>query len=258
MSGSQPGLMTGAAGVDRARPCRYPSAMTILPNPVDVAITSRHSVRAFLDTPVPLALVTHLLEVAARAPSGTNMQPWRVHVLAGAARDAFCTALHDAFMARITDDASEWQYYPHPLFEPYISRRRKVGWDLYGLLGLGRGDREKIRRQHARNFLFFGAPVGMICTIDRRLMIGSWLDYGMFLQNITIAARGHGLHTCPQAIFSEYPRTIRKLLGLSDEEVIVCGMALGHIDPTAPENTLITDREPVEGFATFAGFTNNG
>ena len=226
----------------------------IAPNDVDQAILSRRSVRAFLPTPVPDDLVVHMLAAAARAPSGTNMQPWRVHALAGAARDRFCDAMESAFLAGITDDGAEWDYYPDPLFEPYLARRRKVGWDLYGLLGIHRGERDKIQRQHARNFRFFDAPVGLICTMDRRLKFGSWLDYGMFLENIMIAARGRGMDTCAQAIFAEYPKTVRRLLNLPDDEIIVCGMAIGYADASAPENTLVTERASPAEFATFAGF----
>lgn len=223
-------------------------------NPVEMAIVSRRSVRAFLPEPVSRETVTHLLDVAARAPSGTNMQPWRAHVLAGAARDAFCEGMVAAYMAADPEDVTEYPYYPSPLPEPWLARRRAIGWGLYGLLGIRRGEQEKMRAQQARNFRFFDAPVGLICTIDRRLMIGSWIDYGMFLQNICIAARGLGLDTCPQAIFSEHPRAVRRLLGLPDDEVIVCGMAIGRADPAAPENALVTERVPAAEFATFAGF----
>ena len=217
------------------------------------AITSRRSVRAFLPTPVPRALVERLLDVAARAPSGTNMQPWTVHVLAGAARERFCDAIEAEFLAG-GDHRPEHLYYPESWFEPYLSRRRKVGWDLYGLLGIARGESERMRRQHARNFRFFDAPVGMIFTIDRRLERGSWLDYGMFLENIMVAARGHGLDTCPQQAFAHHHEAIRRALALPDDEAVVCGMALGHADPDAPENRLVTEREPARAFARFRGF----
>ena len=160
---------------------------------VDEAIAGRRSVRAFTAEPVDAALVAHLLEVAARAPSGTNMQPWRAYALAGSAKQSLCDALqvaHAAAHAAGTPPEAEYRYYPERFFEPYLGRRRKVGWDLYGALGIAKGDHARTHAQHGRNFLFFDAPVGLIFTIDRRLEIGSWLDYGMFLQNIMVAARG--------------------------------------------------------------------
>ena len=220
---------------------------------VDAAITSRRSLRAFLPTQVPRATVEHLLDVAARAPSGTNMQPWRAHVMAGARLRRFCDVVEAAFLAGVTE-ARDYRYYPETFFEPYLARRREVGWGLYSLLGIGRGDTDKMRLQHARNFRFFGAPVGVIFTIDRRLEIGSWLDYGMFLQNVMVAARGIGLDTCPQAAFANFPDTVRAALDLPVQEVIVCGMAIGYADPNAVENALQTTRVPAREFASFAGF----
>jgi nitroreductase len=220
---------------------------------VDAAIISRRSIRAFLPTPVPRETIEHILDVAARAPSGTNMQPWRVHALAGPALGRFTRGVQGAFLSGAPEDR-DYEYYPAPFFEPYLSRRREVGWGLYSLLGIGRRETEKMQAQHARNFTFFDAPVGLICTIHRGLKIGSWLDFGMFLENIMIAARGRGLHTCPQAAFSQHPRTIRALLDLPEDEVIVCGMAIGHADPDAPEYALRTSRAPASAFTTFAGF----
>ena len=215
------------------------------------AITSRRSVRAFLPTPVPRETVERILDIAARAPSGTNMQPWRGHALTGARLRALTEALVAEAGAKVE---AEYRYYPKAFFEPYLSRRRKVGWDLYGLLGIARGESEKMQRQHARNFTFFGAPVGLIFTIDRRLEIGSWLDYGMFLGNVMTAARAQGLDTCPQAAFAPHHRTIRAMLDIPDTEVVVCGMALGHADPTAPENSLVTERAPAAEFCRFQGW----
>jgi nitroreductase len=223
-------------------------------NPVDEAIATRRSIRRFLPTPVPAETVEAILDVAARAPSGTNMQPWRGYALAGAARDALVTAVQAAFDARDPGHAQEVQYYPDAFFEPYLSRRRAVGWELYGLLGIARGEAEKMQAQHRRNFQFFDAPVGLIFTIDRRLATGSWLDYGMFLGNVMVAARGRGLDTCAQAAWTHFHRAIRPVLGLPEEEVVVCGMALGYADPEAPENTLLTSRVPARSFTRFEGF----
>jgi nitroreductase len=221
---------------------------------VDAAITSRRSIRRFLDTPVPAATVEAILDVATRAPSGTNMQPWRGYALAGAAKDALCAAVQAVFDANEPGHVQEVRYYPEQFFEPYLARRRAVGWDLYGLLGIGKGDTAKMHAQHARNFCFFDAPVGLIFTIDRRLATGSWLDYGMFLENVMVAARGRGLDTCAQAAWSTYHRVIRRVLGLAEDEIVVCGMALGHADMAAPENALVTTRVPAKGFMRFDGF----
>lgn len=218
---------------------------------VDEAIASRRSVRAFLPDPVDPAVVRDILNVSARAPSGTNMQPWRVYVLTGAAKQGVANAILDSGIRAEKVEWDEYKYYPDQFFEPYLSRRRTVGFGLYAKLGIGRREVERMRAQHDRNFTFFDAPVGMIFTIDRRLAQGSWIDYGMFLENIMIAARSRGLHTCPQAAFAPYHRQIRPILGLAEEEIVVCGMALGFEDTTKPENDLRTERAPLEDWATF-------
>ena len=220
---------------------------------VDAAITSRRSIRAFLPTPIPEATIREILEVATRAPSGTNTQPWKVHVLTGAARQR----LSDAITAVYNDPseraqhAEEYDYYPREWVSPYIDRRRKIGWDLYGLLEIGKTDKDKMHAQHGRNYAFFDAPVGFIFTIDRIMAKGSWLDYGMFLENIMIAARGRGLDTCPQAAFTQFHRVIKRELQLGDHEMVVCGMALGVADHSAVANRLTTARATVDEFAKF-------
>jgi nitroreductase len=220
---------------------------------VDDAITSRRSIRAYLPTPVPRETITEILQVAARAPSGTNTQPWKVHVLTGATKQQLSAAIKAAFddPALRATHSEEYAYYPTQWQSPYIDRRRKVGWDLYGLLGIGKTDKERMHAQHGRNYDFFDAPVGLIFTIDRVMQQGSWLDYGMFLQNIMVAARARGLDTCPQAAFTQFHRIIAQQLGLAPDEMVVCGMSLGHADPAAIENTLVTEREPVGGFTRF-------
>jgi nitroreductase len=218
---------------------------------VDEAITSRRSVRAFLPTPVADETVKDILRVAARAPSGTNMQPWKVYVLTGDKKDALTQAILGSGVRPEKIEWDEYRYYPEQFFEPYLTRRRTVGFALYNLLDIGRREVDRMRAQHDRNFTFFDAPVGLIFTIDRRLNVGSWLDHGMFLQNVMIAARGRGLHTCPQAAFAPYHRQIRPLLGIPDEEMVVCGMALGHEDESKPENALRSERVPVEEFVSF-------
>ena len=220
---------------------------------VDAAITSRHSMRAYLDTPVPRETIEELLAVAARAPSGTNTQPWQVHVLTGAARERFCQRITAAYLdpAEAAAHQEEYAYYPREWVSPYIDRRRKVGWDLYGLLGIAKTDKARMQSQHARNFAFFDAPVGLIFTIDRVMQQGSWLDYGMFLQNIMVAARARGLHTCPQAAFTQFHRLIAEALSLRPEQQVVCGMSLGYANPAAVENSLVTERTPVAEFTRF-------
>lgn len=220
---------------------------------VDEAITSRRSIRAYLPTPVPRETIEDILRVASRAPSGTNTQPWKVHVLTGAAKERLSAAIRAAFddPAERSRHTEEYAYYPTQWQPPYIDRRRKVGWDLYGLLGIGKTDKERMHAQHGRNYAFFDAPVGLIFTIDRVMQQGSWLDYGMFLQNIMVAARARGLDTCPQAAFTQFHRIIEAQLGLGPDEMVVCGMSLGHADPDAIENTLVTEREPVAGFTRF-------
>ena len=220
---------------------------------VDAAISSRRSIRAFLPTEVPRVLIEQLLTVAARAPSGTNTQPWQVHVLTGVAK----TRLSDRIQAVYDDPeelathTEEYAYYPREWGSPYIDRRRKVGWDLYGLLGLAKTDKARMHDQHGRNYSFFDAPVALMFTIDRVMQQGSWLDYGMFLQNVMIAARARGLHTCPQAAFTQFHRLIGEELSLKPAQMLVCGMSLGHADPTAIENTLVTERASVEEFTRF-------
>ena len=220
---------------------------------VDAAITSRRSIRRFLPTPVPRETVESILAVAARAPSGTNTQPWQVHVLTGAAKARLSARIKAAYddPAQAAQHTEEYAYYPRAWRSPYIDRRRKVGWDLYGLLGIAKGDKAAMHAQHGRNYLFFDAPVGLIFTIDRVMEQGSWLDYGMFLQNIMVAARARGLDTCPQAAFTQFHRIIAEHLQLAPQQMVVCGMSLGHADPAAVENTLQTEREPVERFVRF-------
>ena len=223
---------------------------------VDAAISTRRSVRAFLPTPVPRQTIEDILAVSSRAPSGVNTQPWKVTVLTGDAKDALSKkilAAHDANAAAGSTgaDVGEYDYYPTEWAPPYIDRRRKVGWDLYSLLGIAKGDKARMHAQHGRNYRFFDAPVGLIFTIDRVLRQGSWLDYGMFLQNVMTAARGRGLDTCPQAAFIGFHKVIREHLKLPDNEMVVCGMSLGYADESAVENTLVTEREPVSTFTRF-------
>jgi nitroreductase len=221
---------------------------------VDAAITSRMSARAFLPKPVPRDTIEHLLQLASRAPSGTNTQPWKVYVLQGASRDGLVTkvcAAHDALRAdpSLAGEYREaYDYYPEQWVSPYIDRRRENGWSLYGLLGITKGDKDKMHVQHQRNFRFFDAPVGLMFTLDKVMGRGSLVDYGMFLENLMVAARGHGLHTCPQAAWNGFAKIILPHIGAADNEMLVCGMALGYADPADKVNGFHTPREPVASF----------
>ena len=226
-------------------------------NPVDQAITSRMSVRAFLPEAVPRETLMHVLDVASRAPSGVNTQPWKVYVLQGETRDALVSkvcAAHDAVRADpglAAHYQEAYAYYPEKWVSPYIERRRENGWGLYGLLGIGKGDKDKMHKQHQRNYRFFDAPVGLMFTIDSVLGRGSLLDYGMFLQSIMVAARGHGLHTCPQAAWNGFANIILPHIGAGEQEMLVCGMALGYADPSALVNTFHTPRQSASQFTHF-------
>ncbi len=221
---------------------------------VDTAIRSRMSVRAFTPQAVARADIETILEVASRAPSGTNCQPWRVYVLQGASRDSLVDqvcAAHDALRADPALAESyreEYDYYPEKWVSPYIDRRRENGWGLYGLLGIGKGDKDKMHAQHQRNYRFFDAPVGLMFTIDRVMGRGSLVDYGAFMQSIMVAARGRGLHTCPQAAWNGFAKIIMPHIGAGEGEMLVCGMALGYADADAPVNGFVTPRVPMAEF----------
>ena len=221
---------------------------------VDEAITSRMSMRAFTDQAVPRATIEAILQVASRAPSGTNTQPWKVYVLQGANRDSLVQkvcAAHDDLRdhpEKAADYQEAYDYYPEKWVSPYIDRRRENGWGLYGLLGIVKGEKDKMHAQHQRNFCFFDAPVGLMFTIDKVMGRGSLLDYGMFLQNIMVAARARGLHTCPQAAWNNFANIILPHIGAPDSEMLVCGMSLGWIQANEPVNTFFTPREDVANF----------
>ncbi len=234
---------------------------TVIQDPasVDAAIESRFSARAFLPTPVPRETLSHILKVAARAPSGTNTQPWRVYVVQGAARDQIVTevcAAHDAIRANpaLASEYSEgYDYYPEKWVSPFIDRRRENGWSLYGLLGITKGDKDAMHTQHQRNFKFFDAPVGLFFTIDRVMGRGSLVDCGMLIENVMVAARAQGLHTCPQAAWNGFSKLINPIIGAGDNELMVCGMSLGFADTSAVVNTFHTPRVAVEDFTRWVG-----
>ena len=221
---------------------------------IEQAIDSRMSARAFTQQPVPRDTLTQLLALAARAPSGTNTQPWKVYVLQGQSRDTLVDkvcAAHDEVRAhpeKAADYREAYDYYPEKWVSPFIDRRRENGWSLYGLLGITKGDKDKMHAQHQRNYRFFDAPVGLMFTLDKVMGRGSLVDYGMFLQTLMLAARGMGLHTCPQAAWNGFANIILPHIGAGDSEMLICGMALGYADDQDIVNTFRTPRETVESF----------
>ena len=220
------------------------------PDVFDAART-RRSIRAYKADPVPIEIVREIVALGRHAPSGSNIQPWRVHVLTGATLACVGSAIQSAFLADEPGHQRDYNYYTDPIYEPYLARRRQCGWGLYGTLGIGRGDREKSKAYRATNYNFFGAPVGLIFTIDRKLEKGSWLDYGMFLQTIMLAARARGLHTCPEAAIASYPDIVRSELGITNDWIVICGMAMGYADPEPVINTFQPPRIDPDEYAIF-------
>lgn len=213
------------------------------------AITSRRSIRAFTDQPVDDETIRAILRDASRAASGTNIQPWHVVVLQGQALTDVIDAVQAAFDAG--ESQTDEKYYPNEFVEPYLARRRKIGWDMYGLLGIERGQYEKMAGQHRKNYEFFGAPVGMIFTMHETMNYGGWLDLGLFMGNIMTLAREQGLDTCPQAAWREYEAVVHEALALPSEQRVICGLALGHEDTADIVNDLRTERAPLEDFVEF-------
>ncbi|MGH8218912.1 MAG: nitroreductase [Steroidobacteraceae bacterium] len=221
---------------------------------VSEAIDTRMSCRAFLPTSVPQATVGTILERARRAPSGGNLQPWFVHVLTGEPLRELVEIVRKRAEEHPLGEETEYNIYPPSLKEPYRSRRFKCGEDLYSLLGIGRLERERRLRQYARNYEFFGAPVGLFFAIDRSMGADQWADVGMFMQSIMLLAREQGLHTCPQESWAGWHRIVSEFLRLPPERMLFCGMSLGYRDEAHPANRLRTDRAPLTEFATFHGF----
>jgi len=218
---------------------------------VFAAAHTRRSIRAYKSDPVPPQTLRDIVELGRHAPSGSNIQPWRVHVLTGASLRRVGGAIQSAFLDDEPGHKRDYDYYTDPVFEPYLKRRRECGWGLYGILGIGRGDHEKSKAWRASNYTFFGAPAGLIFTIERKLEKGSWLDYGMFLQTLMLAARARGLHTCAEASIASYPDVVRRELGLSEDWVVICGMAMGYADADAVVNTFQPSRITLAEYATF-------
>ncbi len=225
--------------------------MNQTPNTFAEIVGSRRSIRRFLPQPVERDTLLKLLDLAARAPSGVNTQPWQVHAVTGAAREKLSAAILAEYETPTFEHKGEYAYYPESWGEPYLARRRHTGFALYSLLNIEKKDTARMREQWARNYTFFDAPVGLIFTIDKVLGQGSLIDYGGFLQTLMLAARAHGLHTCVQAAFCEYHPIVKQQLDIPDTQMIVCGMSLGYADPDAPENQLELPRIPASEFTRF-------
>jgi nitroreductase len=218
------------------------------------AIESRYSCRAFLPTPVPEQTVREILQSAARAPSGGNLQPWIVHAIAGKRLEELKSVIRPRLNELPLAEGSEYEVYPTPLKQPYKERRFKVGELLYNSIGIPREDRPARYKQFARNFEFFGAPVGIFFSLDRTMGPPQWSDLGMHVQNVLVLARAHGLHTCAQEAWTFWHKTITHFLELPPELMLFCGVALGYADETAPINGWRSPREDVNVFASFQGF----
>lgn len=217
---------------------------------VEDAIRGRKSTRAFLKKPVPRELIARILTTAGRAPSGSNIQPWKLFVFDGKQRDEIAADLLQRYDT-VGEGEREYEYYPTKWYEPYLARRRACGWGLYSTMGITRDDKAGMHAQRRQNYEFFGAPTAMIFTLDRQLEKGSWLDTGMFIQSIMIAARQFGLETIPQAALANYHEVLRARLDIPDGDIVVCGMGIGYPDTNAKVNSFTTEREPLEKFVTW-------
>lgn len=229
----------------------------LLANAVDQVITSRHSVRAYLDKPVCPEILKDILTVASRAPSGTNTQPWKVYVVQGKKRAELIRQVCDAQLQMFEKPSlaehhqETFAYYPEQWISPFIDRRRENGWGLYGLLNIQKGEKEKMARQQLRNYELFDAPVGLFFTVNKAMGIGSKMDIAMMIQNVMLAAKARGLDTCPQAAWNHFHKIVSNTLHFPEDEELVCGMALGYADPNDIVNTFITPRAPAEEFTVY-------
>lgn len=219
---------------------------------VSEAIKSRMTVRQFLDKPVPVETVREIIEISKRAPSGGNLQPWTVHVVMGDALTALVKDVTDK-LAKGVRETPEYNVYPPELVDPYRTRRRIVGQQLYDLIGVPREDTPGKLKQLARNFRFFDAPVGIFFVLHRQMEVGQYADVGMFMENIMLLAREYGLDTCPQEAWARWPQTLKQHLSLKDDEILFCGMALGYRDEDAVINELVSEREEFDNFVTLHG-----
>jgi nitroreductase len=224
---------------------------------VTQAISERRTVRAYLSRPVPAELVRGIVEIARRTASSSNMQPWRLSVMAGADLDRLRGTVRQRLAANPTPEGSEYKIYAANLKDPYNRRRIKCAEELYGTIGISRDNKMARLMQFARNFDFYGAPVGMILSIDRTMEQGQWADVGMFLQSILLLAQERGLSTCPQAAWAAMHKTVRAHLALPEEYIVFCGVALGYADLSQPINGLVTERASFDEIAEMRGFAED-
>ena len=220
---------------------------------VSDAINTRITTRAFLDRPVPGEVLRRILETAKRAPSGGNLQPWHVWVLAGEPMVRFKALIKEKVAVSPRGEGTEYNIYPAELKEPYKARRFKCGEDMYATINVSREDKFGRLMNFARNFEFFGAPAAFFFAIDRQMQQGQWADLGMFMQSIMLLAREEGLHTCPQEAWAIWHKTVGEYLSIPAELMLFCGMGIGFIDGAHPINRLRTDRAPLDEFATLVG-----
>jgi nitroreductase len=218
---------------------------------VSEAIATRKSVRAFKPDPVARETVAEILKLALRAPSGGNVQPWRVYALLGEARDELVRRVAEKRKTSPMGEPPEYHIYPPKLTEPYRTRRYRIGEAMYATMNIPREDKAARIDFFQRNWQFFGAPVGLIFTMDRQMQEGQWADLGMFMQNIMLLAREKGLHTCPQEAWATFHSVIREYLSIPENEMIFCGMGVGYADDSAPVNALQSERAPLEEIVTF-------
>lgn len=220
---------------------------------VSEALDTRLTARAFLDKPVPGSTIRQILEVAKRAPSGGNLQPWHVWVLSGDEMVRFKEMMRTKISVTPRGEGTEYNIYPPDLSEPYKSRRFKVGEDMYATIGVTREDKMGRLMQFARNFEFFGAPCALFFAIDRQMQQGQWADLGMFMQSIMLLAREHGLHTASQEAWAIWHKTLGEFLSIPPNLMLFCGMGIGYLDEKAPINSLRSERAPLDEFVTFKG-----
>ena len=217
---------------------------------VTEAVNRRRSIRAFTSEPIAPELLREVVELAARAPSGGNLQPWRIQVLYGAALQRFRSVMTER-IAQGGHDGVEYQVYPPALHEPYRTQRFELGEALYAWLGIPRADKAARQRQFDRNYDFFGAPAALFCFIDRRMQQGQWSDLGMYLQTLMLLLQERGVDSCAQEAWAAYHQTVREFVGAPSELMLFCGVAIGHADDSKPENKLQSARAPLSTFATF-------
>ena len=221
---------------------------------VSEAIDTRLTCRAFTNELPNKNIITSIIERAKRAPSGGNLQPWRMWVVSGQPLEEFKKDIAEKIKDNPMGEGTEYNIYPPNLKEPYESRRREVGRSMYEVLNIPKEDKAGRMKQFMRNFEFFGAPIALFFAIDREMQEGQWSDLGMFIQSIMLLAREEGLHTAPQEAWAIWYKTVNKFLDIPEELMLFCGMGIGFADENDPINTFRSKREEIDDFADFIGF----